>query len=123
MTWTSNQDLSIINNGYTAANGYCVGATPCDTGTSPFGTACDGGGSWVVGSTTYYGIAGNSADTASYFNNPGGTNTIECTVPPTGDSVALTGTAMVEAPAPTTFTARMGDGPGGLEAVVFGVLS
>ncbi|MGC1420214.1 MAG: hypothetical protein WA786_08885 [Acidimicrobiales bacterium] len=122
ITWTSDQNLSVINNGYTAANGYCISGTPCDTNTAPFGTACDGGGSWQVGGTTYYGIAGSSDDKTNYFSNPGGTNTIECTVPPTG-SVTLSGTAMVEAPAPTTFSAKMGDGSGGLEAVVFGVLS
>ena len=123
ITWNSNTNLSIVSNGYTAANGYCVAGTPCDTSSAPFGTACDGGGSWQVGGTTYYGIAGNSADTANYFSNPGGTDTIECTVPPTGDSVSLSGTAMVEAIAPTTMSATMSDGSGGLEAVVFGVLS
>jgi hypothetical protein len=123
MTWTSNVDLSIINNGYTAAAGYCISGTPCDTNAAPFGTACDSGGSWQVGGTTYYGIAGSSDDKTNYFSNPGGTNTIECTVPPSPPTPTLTGTAMVEAPAPTTFTAQMGDGSGGLEAVVFGILS
>jgi prepilin-type N-terminal cleavage/methylation domain-containing protein len=122
ITWNSDQNLSIISNGYTAANGYCIAGTPCDTASAPFGTACDGGGSWTVGVSTYYGIAGTGDDMTNYFANPGGTKTIECTVPPSG-SVTLSGTAMVEALSPHSMSATLGDGPGGLEAVVFGVLS
>jgi prepilin-type N-terminal cleavage/methylation domain-containing protein len=123
ITWNSNTNLSVVSNGYTAAAGYCTAGIPCDTTAAPFGTACNGGGSWVVGGTTYYGIAGNAADTTSYASNPGGTDTIVCTVPPTGSLGTLTGTAMVEAITPTTLSATMTDGSGGLEAVVFGVLS
>ncbi|MGB7652330.1 MAG: prepilin-type N-terminal cleavage/methylation domain-containing protein [Acidimicrobiales bacterium] len=130
ITWNASTDLSVISNGYTIGAGYCTAGTPCDTSTDPAGTACFAGKSWTFNGTTYYGIAANSTDTEDYYNaqgNPVTTNTVECTVPPTAADVTeegtLTGALMVEAPAPSTFTATMGDGNGGLEAVVFGLLS
>jgi prepilin-type N-terminal cleavage/methylation domain-containing protein len=129
VTWNSNADISVVSNGYTAAAGFCKAGTPCDTATDPAGTACYAGGSWTFNGTTYYGIAANSSDTEDYYNggSPVTTNTVECTVPPTAANVTeegtLTGALMVEAPTPTTFTATLGDGNGGLEAVVFGLLS
>lgn len=127
ITWSSNVDVTAVSNGYTAANGYCTGGNvPCDTATDPWGNACDSGGYWQENGVTYYGIAGNSTDTENYFG-PGGTpiqtNTIECTVQPGSPNVILTGTGMVEAIQPSTFTAKLGDGPGGLEAVTFGLLT
>ncbi len=134
MTFTSAPNpLQVVPNGYSAANGYCGNLQPCDTGTSPFGNACNGGLSWLSGGTTYYGIAANAASTVDYFTDPQGdavtTNTIKCTVPPSGSppsggtglGTALQGAAIVESLTPTTFTTVLGDGPGGLEAVVFGL--
>jgi hypothetical protein len=127
ITWSSSANLSVISNGYTAANGFCTGGSvPCDTATDPWGNACDNGGSWQSGGTTYYGIAGNSAGTEDYFGNGGTpiqTNTVECTVPSTHSNVTLTGAGMVDAITPTTFSAKIGDGSGGLEAVAFGLLT
>jgi prepilin-type N-terminal cleavage/methylation domain-containing protein len=133
ITWNSNADLSVVPNEYTAANGYCKAGTPCDTSTNPpdpAGTACFSGGSWTYNGSTYYGIAANSTDTEDYYNtsgNPVTTNTIECTVPPPDanvpDSATPTGALMVGAPSPSTFSATLGDSTGGLEAVVFGLLS
>ncbi|MGA7833918.1 MAG: hypothetical protein WCA31_01780 [Acidimicrobiales bacterium] len=127
VTWSSNTNVTVISNGYTAANGYCTGGNvPCDTATDPWGNACDGGGSWQSNGTTYYGIAGNSSDTEDYFGSGGTpiqTNTVECTVPSNHQNVTLTGAGMVEAIMPNTFSAALGDGPGGLEAVAFGLLT
>jgi prepilin-type N-terminal cleavage/methylation domain-containing protein len=142
LTWNANTDLYVVNNGYTAANGFCgTGSSdPCDTTTDPFGTACDSGGSWTVGSTKYYGIGAGGAgplittsslatseDTTPYFSASGvaaTTNTVECTVPPTGvNDAVLTGEAMVEAVTPSSFSVQLGDNTGGLEGVVLGLLT
>jgi prepilin-type N-terminal cleavage/methylation domain-containing protein len=130
ITWNSNVDISVVPNEYTTANGYCKAGTPCDTATDPDGGACFGGGSWQYQGTTYYGIAANSADTLDYYNasgNPVTTNTIQCTVPPpvanVTDTSDSTGALMVGAPSPSTFSATLGDSTGGLQAVVFGLLS
>jgi hypothetical protein len=136
VTWTSAPNpLQVISNQYTAANGYCGNLQPCDTATAPFDNACDGGNSWQSGGTTYYGIAANATSTQDYFTDSQGdavtTNTIRCTVPTTGSppagekgssSTALQGAAMVASLTPTTFTTVLGDGSGGLEAAVFGIL-
>ena len=119
VTWSSNTNVTVISNGYTAANGYCTGGNvPCDTATDSWGNACDGGGSWQSNGTTYYGIAGNSSDTEDYFGSGGTpiqTNTVECTVPSNHQNVTLTGAGMVEAIMPNTFSAALGDGPGVLK--------
>jgi len=134
MTYTSAPNpLQVVPNGYSVANGYCGNLQPCDTPTAPFGNACNGGLSWVNGGTTYYGIAANATSTVDYFTDPQGdavtTHTIRCTVPlsgsppsgGTGMGTALQGADMVESLTPSTFTTVLGDGPGGLEAVVFGL--
>jgi hypothetical protein len=134
MTWTSAPNpLQVIPNGYTAANGYCGNLQPCDSATAPFDNACNGGLSWLSGGTTYYGISANASGTQDYFTDSQGdavtTHTIMCTVPPSGSppsggqglGSALQGAAMVASLTPTTFTTVLGDGPGGLEAAVFGI--
>jgi prepilin-type N-terminal cleavage/methylation domain-containing protein len=135
ITWSSAPNpLQVVSNAYTAATGYCGNLQPCDGATSPFDNACDGGKSWVTNGTTYYGIAANATSTQDYFTDSQGdavtTNTIRCTVPPSGSppsggqglGTALQGAAMVASLTPTTFTTVLGDGPGGLEAVVFGIV-
>lgn len=127
ITWTSSPNtMQVVSNGYTAANGYCKNGWPCDTNTDPFGTACDGGGSWPSSNPTNYGISNTATDTTGYYNssgNPVPTHTVMCTEPTSGGvGGTLTGAAMVESLTPSTFTAQLGDGTGGLEAVAFGIL-
>lgn len=146
ITWNSTSPIQLVPNGY-SGTGYCGTTTPCDKTYAPFGNACDGqpnvggtngtNGTWTVSGQTYYGLAANSSSTLNYFTNEP-TDTVTCTVPPQdatvtngqsypstgiGTSTALDGAAMVESLTPTQFSATMTDGSGGLEAVVFGMVT
>ena len=145
ITWNSTNTIALVPNGYTSPN-YCSSSTPCDKLNTPFGNACDGqpnvgtngtNGTWTLNGKTYYGISSDSASDQNYFTNEN-TDTVTCTVPPSsatvttgqsypstgiGSSTALDGAAMVESETPSQFSATMTDGSGGLEAVVFGMVS
>lgn len=91
ITWTSNEPLYVLPNGQSV-----------DTPSDPVGNACDAGA----------GLTGGSTPTSPSL-------TVECNGNGTTGNLK-TGTAMVEAAAPTTMTAKMVGT--GLEAVTFGLL-
>ena len=92
--WTSNEPLTILPNGETY-----------DTPSDPVGNACNSGANLTYNQP----IAGSSP--TQYLN-------VECVGATT--STVKTGTAMVWAPAPTTFVTQMQGS--GLEAAAFGLL-
>lgn len=92
ISWTASTPLTVINNG----ESY-------DSPTDPVGNACDGG-------------SGGGSGLTEYNNNL----TVTCAVPSNVSVGLKTGTAMVWAATPKTFTTTLVGG--GLEAMAFGLL-